>query len=145
VLAGVSFIRKRRAIEAAAFAPSVSWNLVNAAGVTAHGEVRQVAEDSSAVGAHELARQGIPPRADAGPYRAAERRAWAQGFVDGANASALGLIVSVTTQISRGALVDPLTVLIAVGALGIIWRWPLASPGVVIAAAAAGMVRFAIS
>jgi hypothetical protein len=27
LIAGVSFIRKRRAIEGAAFAPSVSWNL----------------------------------------------------------------------------------------------------------------------
>jgi chromate transporter len=77
--------------------------------------------------------------------RLTQRRAWAQGFVDGANAAALGLIAAVTLQIGRSALVDPLAVLIALVALGIIWKWPLASPGVVLAAAVVGVVRFAIS
>lgn len=77
--------------------------------------------------------------------RLTERRAWAQGFVDGANAAALGLIVAVTMQIGRAALIDPLAILIAVVALGIMWKWPLASPRVVVAAAVAGVVRFAIS
>jgi chromate transport protein ChrA len=31
--------------------------------------------------------------------RLTERRAWAQGFIDGANAAALGLIAAVTTPI----------------------------------------------
>jgi len=57
-----------------------------------------------------------------------ERRAWAQGFVDGANAAALGLIAAVTLQIGRSALVDPLTIVIALVALGVVWKWPLASP-----------------
>jgi len=39
--------------------------------------------------------------------------------------------------------VDWLTVLIATVAFGIIWKWPLASPAVIIAAAAVGGVRFA--
>jgi chromate transporter len=77
--------------------------------------------------------------------RLTQRRAWAQGFVDGANAAALGLIAAVTLQIGRSALVDPLAVLIALVALGIIWKWPLASPGVVLAAAVVGVARFAIS
>lgn len=77
--------------------------------------------------------------------RLTERQAWAKGFVDGANAAALGLIAAVTTQLGRAALVDPLTALIALVALGVIWKWPLASPGIVIAAAAAGMAHFALS
>jgi chromate transporter len=77
--------------------------------------------------------------------RLTERRAWAQGFVDGANAAALGLIAAVTLQVGRAALVDPMTVLLASVALGIIWKWPLASPGVVLAAAVVGVARFAIS
>jgi chromate transporter len=77
--------------------------------------------------------------------RLTQRRAWAQGFVDGANAAALGLIAAVTLQIGRAALVDPLTVLIAVVALGIVWKWPLASPGVVVAAAVVGVAHLAIS
>jgi chromate transporter len=77
--------------------------------------------------------------------RLTERRAWARGFVDGANAAALGLIAAVTLQIGRAALVDPVTAVIALVALGIIWKWPLASPGVVLAAAVIGVARLAIS
>ena len=74
-----------------------------------------------------------------------ERRAWAQGFVDGANAAALGLIAAVTLQIGRSALIDPLTIVIALVALGVVWKWPLASPAVVLAAALVGVARLAIS
>jgi chromate transporter len=74
-----------------------------------------------------------------------ERRAWAQGFVDGANAAALGLIAAVTLQIGRSALIDPLTVVIALVALGVVWKWPLASPAVVLVAALVGVTRLAIS
>ena len=77
--------------------------------------------------------------------RLTERRAWAQGFVNGANAAALGLIAAVSAQIGRAALIDPLTILIAVAAFGVIWKWPLASPGVVVAAAVTGIARFAFS
>lgn len=77
--------------------------------------------------------------------RLTERRPWAQGFVDGANAAALGLIAAVTLQVGRAAVIDPLTGMIAAVALVLVWKWPLASPGVVIAAAAAGAVHFAIS
>ncbi len=68
-----------------------------------------------------------------------ERRTWAQGFVDGANAAALGLIAAVTLQIGRSALIDPLTIVIALVALGVVWKWPLASPAVVLAAALVGV------
>ena len=68
------------------------------------------------------------------------RRAWLQGFVDGANAAALGLIAAVTVQLGRAALVDPATVVIAGLALGIVFKWPLASPAVVGGAALAGML-----
>jgi chromate transporter len=74
-----------------------------------------------------------------------ERRAWAQGFVDGANTAALGLIAAVTLQIGRSALIDPLTVVIASVALGVVWKWPLASPAVALVAALVGVARLAIS
>jgi chromate transporter len=77
--------------------------------------------------------------------RLTQSRASAQGFVDGANAAALGLIAAVTMQVGRSALVDPITVMIALVALGVIWKWPLASPGVVLAAAVVGVARLAIS
>lgn len=73
-----------------------------------------------------------------------ERRAWAKGFVDGANAAALGLIAAVTLQIGRSALIDPLTIVIASVALGVVWKWPLASPAVVLVAALVGVARLAI-
>jgi chromate transporter len=71
----------------------------------------------------------------------AERRPWVQSFVDGANAAALGLIVGVTLEVGRAALVDPLSVVIAAGALAAVLRWPLSSPLALVAAALAGLAR----
>jgi len=71
----------------------------------------------------------------------AERRAWVQSFVDGANAAALGLIVAVTLEVGRAALVDPLSVVIAAAALAAVLRWPLSSPLALVAAALAGLAR----
>ncbi len=76
-----------------------------------------------------------------GIVRLTERRAWAHGFVDGANAAALGLMVAVTLEIGRSAWIDPLAVAMGLVALGIIWKWPLASPLVVLAAAAVGVIH----
>ncbi|HUZ89906.1 MAG TPA: chromate transporter [Candidatus Acidoferrales bacterium] len=73
--------------------------------------------------------------------RIAERVPWVQGFVDGANAGALGLIAAVIIQLAGSSIVDPLTALLGMGAFAIVLRWPLAAPAVVIAAGVAGLFR----
>ncbi|HEX6507054.1 MAG TPA: chromate efflux transporter [Chloroflexota bacterium] len=64
----------------------------------------------------------------------------ARAFLDGVNVGALGLIAGVTAEIARTALHDPVTVALAILALPIlIWR-PLASPALIAAGAAVGIV-----
>ena len=70
----------------------------------------------------------------------AARRRGVQGFVDGANAAALGLIAAVTLQLGRAAVVDPITAVLGVLALAITFRWPTRSVIAVLGGAAAGLV-----
>ncbi|HVH65621.1 MAG TPA: chromate efflux transporter [Candidatus Acidoferrum sp.] len=72
--------------------------------------------------------------------RLVNERQWARGLLDGVNVAALGLIATVAIQIGRSAFVDPITVIMAVIALGILVRVPLAAPGLVIAGGLLGLV-----
>jgi len=45
---------------------------------------------------------------------------WAGRFLDGVNAASLGLMAAVTFQIGRASLVDPLTIAVAIVAIGLI-------------------------
>ncbi len=47
---------------------------------------------------------------------------WAAAFLDGVNAIALALMAAVTWHLARAALVDPLTIAIAAGALAVLAR-----------------------
>ena len=64
-------------------------------------------------------------------------RVWSAAFLDGVNASALALMAGVTGQLAADALVDPLTVVLAIGALAILlWTklnsaWLIAVGGLV--------------
>ncbi len=49
-------------------------------------------------------------------------RVWSAAFLDGVNASALALMAGVTAQLAREALVDPLTVALALAALAVLLR-----------------------
>jgi chromate transporter len=71
---------------------------------------------------------------------AVERRPWAQAFVEGANAAAVGLVAAVTLQLGRASLVDPLTAAAAGVAFATMLRWPLASPALVAAGAGTGVL-----
>ncbi len=49
--------------------------------------------------------------------------AWASSFLDGVNVASLGLMLGVTLQLAATALVDPLTIVIALVSLGLLfWR-----------------------
>jgi chromate transporter len=63
-----------------------------------------------------------------------------QGFVKGATAAAGGAIAGATYVLARGAIVDTATVVVYVVALGVLWRFKLPEPYVVVAAGVAGLV-----
>jgi chromate transporter len=75
---------------------------------------------------------------------AVQSRPWAQAFVDGANAAAIGLIGAVTAQLARSSVVDPLTAALAAIALAVVLRWPLSSPALVGAGAVVGLAAAAV-
>lgn len=69
-----------------------------------------------------------------------QRSQRARWFLDGVNVAAVGLMAGVTAQLARAALVDPLTVAIAVGAALVLIRFQVSSVWLVIAGGIAGVI-----
>jgi len=65
---------------------------------------------------------------------------WTGALLDGINAAALGLMAAVTWVLGRGAIVDPMTVILAVLAAFLIFRYKVNSAWLVLGGAAAGLV-----
>ena len=65
---------------------------------------------------------------------------WAGGFLEGVNVAALGLIAAVALQLGRAALVDPITISIALVSFVVLLRAPLAAPPLVIAGGVVGVL-----
>jgi chromate transporter len=57
---------------------------------------------------------------------------WASGLLDGVNVASLGLMAAVTLQLGRAALIDPLTVVLALAALGLLFHAKVNSAWLVI-------------
>jgi chromate transporter len=72
--------------------------------------------------------------------RLVERRKWAKAFLDGANAAALGMIAAVAVQLAGVAVVSLPAGVVAIAATAAMQRWPLGSPVLVAAGAAAGLL-----
>jgi len=68
-------------------------------------------------------------------------RPWSAAFLDGVNATALALMTGVTLHLARDALVDPLTITLAVLALLLQWRTRLNTAWLITAAALLGAAR----
>jgi chromate transporter len=66
---------------------------------------------------------------------------WLSGLLDGVNVSSLGLMAAVTVQLGRASLVDPLTVALALAALGLILRFRVNSTWLVVGGALVGLLR----
>ena len=66
--------------------------------------------------------------------------AWAGAFLDGVNAAALGLMAAVTWQLGRASLVDPLTIVVALAAFGLLLRFKINSTWLILAGALIGLV-----
>jgi chromate transporter len=65
---------------------------------------------------------------------------WAGGFLDGVNAAALGLMAAVTWQLGRASLVDPLTIIVAIVSLGILFRFKINSVWLILAGGLVGLL-----
>jgi chromate transporter len=68
-------------------------------------------------------------------------RTWASAALDGVNAAALALMAGVALRIGDAALVDPLTIVVAVVALVLLWRLRLNSAWLVAGGALIGVVH----
>jgi chromate transporter len=65
---------------------------------------------------------------------------WFGAALDGVNVASLGLMAAVTLQLSRAALIDPLTVIIALVAAGLLFRFHMNSTILIAGGAAVGLV-----
>lgn len=72
--------------------------------------------------------------------RRVRRSALARAFLDGVNVAALALMASVTWHFGRSALIDPITIVIAVGCLALLLRFRINSFWLVLAGALVGLV-----
>ena len=71
--------------------------------------------------------------------------AWTSALLDGVNATALALMAGVTYRLARAAIVDPLTVAIALVSLVLLWRTRVNSAWLIAAGAALGLARALLS
>ena len=71
--------------------------------------------------------------------------AWTSALLDGVNGTALALLAGVTYRLARTAIVDPLTVAIAVVSLVLLGRTRLNSASLIAAGAALGLARGLLS
>lgn len=67
-------------------------------------------------------------------------RVWTASLLDGVNAAALGLMAGVTLQLSRDALVDPLTIGIGLVAAALVWRTQLNMVWLIVGGGAVGLL-----
>jgi chromate transporter len=65
---------------------------------------------------------------------------WASGFLDGVNAASLGLMAVVTFQLGQAALVDPLTIVVAIVGAILVFRTKLNSAWLVLVGGVVGYV-----
>jgi len=72
---------------------------------------------------------------------ALRRWAWVRTALDGINVVAVALMAGVSAQLARTALVDPLTIAVAVITLGVLLRWRPNPTWLIAAGAAVGLLR----
>lgn len=65
---------------------------------------------------------------------------WTSGFLNGVNAASLGLMAGVTYTLSRTALVDGLTIVMALVSIGVVFRYKINSAWLVLIGGAIGFV-----
>jgi len=73
------------------------------------------------------------------------RSPWAGALLDGVNAASLGLMAAVTLQLARASLVDPLTVLLALAAALLLFRYNANTTWLIAGGALAGLAHFMLA
>lgn len=71
--------------------------------------------------------------------------AWVSGLLDGVNVASLGLMAAVTWQLGSASLTDPLTIVIALVSLGLLFRFKVNSTWLILAGAIIGLATWAWS
>jgi chromate transporter len=66
---------------------------------------------------------------------------WAAGFLDGVNAASLALMLGVTVQLASSAIIDPLTIVIALVSLFLLFRFKLNSTWLIAGGALIGLLH----
>jgi chromate transporter len=69
------------------------------------------------------------------------RSPWAAGLLNGVNAASLGLMAAVTWQLGRTSLVDPLTVILALLAAVLLFRFSVNTTWLILGGGMAGLLR----
>lgn len=72
------------------------------------------------------------------------RSPWAGALLDGVNVAALGLMAAVTWQLGRASWVDPLTIIVGLVSLGLVFRFKVNSTWLILGGAAVGLLRFLV-
>jgi len=70
------------------------------------------------------------------------RSPWLSGLLDGVNVAALGLMAAVTVELARSALVDGITVILALAAAVLLIRFKISSTWLIPGGALAGLLRW---
>lgn len=80
-----------------------------------------------------------------GPYvEHLRRRTWTAALLDGVNAAAVGLMAGVMLELAGDALVDPLTVGLALATAALLWRTSVNSAWLVLGGAAVGIAASSV-
>jgi len=66
---------------------------------------------------------------------------WTAGFLDGVNVASLGLMLGVTIQLASTAIIDPITILIALAGLFLLLRFKLNSTWLIAGGALIGLIH----
>ena len=69
---------------------------------------------------------------------------WVSGLLDGVNMASLGLMAAVTLELSRAALIDPLTFLIALSSIALLIRFKINATWLVVGGAMIGLIAAAL-
>ena len=72
------------------------------------------------------------------------RSAWASGLLDGVNVAALGLMAAVTWQLGRASLIDPISILVALVSLVLLFRFKVNSTWLIAGGAIIGLLCAAL-
>lgn len=70
--------------------------------------------------------------------------AWASGMLDGVNVASLGLMAAVTLQLGHTSLLDPLTIIVALVAAGVLFYWKVNATWLIAGGAMVGLLRAAL-